>query len=217
MFSNKQIIWDKNIKMEQATFVEKKSDETRARIFQVALTYIKDHGVDKLTMRKLAEAADVSPALIIQYFGSKGNLLREAYNRHNALLREKLECLSVTANEDTLFEFFMKLADVFLSRDLESPCLTIEVLVHSLNELQHNLDGYQTETMPLVMTLTNLVMKCEPRLSEKKARMAGSTLALCYGNAIRYIIMLGLNREQALDYLRPHLNLIALGTEAMLD
>ena len=168
-------------------------------------------------MRKLAEAADVSPALIIQYFGSKGNLLREAYNRHNAYLREQLESLSVKANELSMLDFFMKLAGVFLERDLESPCLTIEVLVHSLHELQDNKDGYETETMPLVMTLTNLVMKCEPRLSEKRARMAGSTLALCYGNAIRYIIMLGLTREQALDYLRPHFKLIALGTEALLD
>ena len=48
--------------------VESKSDDTRNRIYNVALSLIREKGADSLTVRKIADGANVSPALIIQYF-----------------------------------------------------------------------------------------------------------------------------------------------------
>jgi AcrR family transcriptional regulator len=55
--------------------------EARERIVRAALDGIDRVGVDGLTVRGIAEAADVNGAAINYYFGSKDRLLEEALDR----------------------------------------------------------------------------------------------------------------------------------------
>ena len=75
---------------EQDVVHDKKSVETRARIFASTIDLINDIGTEKLTIRKIAEAAGVSPALIIQYFGSKAELLQQAFEQRNEELKQSI-------------------------------------------------------------------------------------------------------------------------------
>lgn len=64
----------------------RRSDLTApARIRNAAIELIGEHGYDRASMRMIAEAADVSPALIVHHFGDKP-ALRDACNRHVAEL-----------------------------------------------------------------------------------------------------------------------------------
>lgn len=53
----------------------------RARVRDAALELFAERGEDAVTMRQIAERADVSPALVVHHFGSKAGL-REAVVEH---------------------------------------------------------------------------------------------------------------------------------------
>lgn len=53
----------------------------RATIRDEALRLFAEHGPDAVTVRRIAGAAGVSPALVVHHFGSKENL-RDAVDRH---------------------------------------------------------------------------------------------------------------------------------------
>lgn len=56
----------------------RKSDVTRAKILAVARSTFREHGYDGSSVRLIAGAADIDPAMIIRYFGSKDALFLEA-------------------------------------------------------------------------------------------------------------------------------------------
>ena len=51
-----------------------KSDRTRAKIEAAARDLFQEQGYDRTTVREIAAAADIDPAMIIRYFGSKDEL-----------------------------------------------------------------------------------------------------------------------------------------------
>lgn len=56
----------------------KKSDRTRATILAAARKLFAENGFDRTSVRDVASAADVDPALVIRYFGSKDQLFAHA-------------------------------------------------------------------------------------------------------------------------------------------
>lgn len=67
-----------------------RSDLTpRARIRNAALRLFADHGFDAVTVRRIAAAAEVSPALVLHHYGSKEGL-RSACDDHILALTEEL-------------------------------------------------------------------------------------------------------------------------------
>ncbi|MGO3252076.1 MAG: TetR family transcriptional regulator [Microbacterium gubbeenense] len=58
---------------------------TRARIRNSAIELIGAHGFDRASMRMIAQAAEVSPALVVHHFGDKDGL-RAACNAHVAAM-----------------------------------------------------------------------------------------------------------------------------------
>ncbi|OHT84962.1 TetR/AcrR family transcriptional regulator [Mycobacteroides saopaulense] len=57
---------------------ERKGQRTRQRILSTARRVFAEVGYEKATIRGIAAAADVDKSSVIQYFGSKSNLFREA-------------------------------------------------------------------------------------------------------------------------------------------
>lgn len=68
---------------------------TRARIRDAALAQFAEHGVKGATIRKIAEAAGVSPGLLRHHFGSKDGLRRACDEAVLALFRRRLVRASV--------------------------------------------------------------------------------------------------------------------------
>ncbi|BBZ03886.1 TetR family transcriptional regulator [Mycolicibacterium chitae] len=54
------------------------ADATRATILATARAQFGAHGFERTTIRSVAAAAEVDPALVMHYFGSKANLFAEA-------------------------------------------------------------------------------------------------------------------------------------------
>jgi AcrR family transcriptional regulator len=76
---------------------------TPARIRDAAIRCFADNGVDRTSVRAIAEAAAVSPALVIHHFGSKDGL-RVACDRHVAALirQQKSDSMRAGASLDPM-------------------------------------------------------------------------------------------------------------------
>jgi AcrR family transcriptional regulator len=59
----------------------KKSDKTRARLFQVALELFRRKGFDAATMRDIAAEAHLAPGAAYYYFSSKDAIVMDYYNQ----------------------------------------------------------------------------------------------------------------------------------------
>ena len=202
--------------MESMTTGERKSDDTRARIFSVALRLIDSIGAEKLTVRKLAEAAGVSPALVIQYFGSKGHLLREAFTNENATLLAHVKDLvdSVDQSSDTQ-AVISDVVRYFLKRDLAHPSLTMQVIQHDLAMDYSFEDHFEENIEPVLQLLTRVFKNLEPGLTDTDARTAAGMLSMIYGNALRIIIQREMSEDQALSFLAPYIEMMIEGLKGI--
>jgi AcrR family transcriptional regulator len=68
-----------------------KSEETRARILNAALTTFRERGFDRATMREIAEAAEVATGAAYYYFDSKEALVMAFYERAQQEMQADLE------------------------------------------------------------------------------------------------------------------------------
>ena len=82
----------------------KKSDETRARLLEAALTLFRNRGFESTTMRDIAQQAGVALGAVYYYFDSKDALVMAFYERAQMELTPLVEeALSKTQNlEDRL-------------------------------------------------------------------------------------------------------------------
>jgi len=64
--------------MTEPTLRQKKSDRTRAAILDAARALFAERGYEATTVRDIAAAAAIDPAMVIRYFGSKDELFARA-------------------------------------------------------------------------------------------------------------------------------------------
>lgn len=65
---------------------ERKKEQTRARILEVAERLLGERGLEAATMEEIAAAAEVSVGTLYNYFGSKTLLLLALYEQETAIL-----------------------------------------------------------------------------------------------------------------------------------
>jgi AcrR family transcriptional regulator len=68
-----------------------KSEETRARILEAALTTFRERGFERATMREIAQAAQVATGAAYYYFDSKEAIVMAFYQRAQEELRPEVE------------------------------------------------------------------------------------------------------------------------------
>lgn len=68
-----------------------KSEETRARILEAALTTFRERGFERATMREIAQAAQVATGAAYYYFDSKEAIVMAFYQRAQEELRTEVE------------------------------------------------------------------------------------------------------------------------------
>ena len=69
----------------------KKSDETRTRILEAALTVFRERGFDKATMREIATEAGVAVGAAYYYFDSKDAIVMAFYERSQGHMHAEIE------------------------------------------------------------------------------------------------------------------------------
>jgi AcrR family transcriptional regulator len=94
----------------------KKSEETRTRILDAALTIFRERGFERATMREIATASEVAVGAAYYYFESKDAIVMAFYERSQAemasriaeqMAKSKLLESQLRAIISTKFEYFM--------------------------------------------------------------------------------------------------------------
>jgi AcrR family transcriptional regulator len=71
----------------------KKSEETRTRILEAALSVFRERGFERATMREIATAAGVAVGAAYYYFESKDAIVMAFYERSQGEMRPQIEAL----------------------------------------------------------------------------------------------------------------------------
>ncbi|MEV6140287.1 TetR family transcriptional regulator [Nocardia sp. NPDC051990] len=91
---------------------ERKKQQTRLRIIEVALDLCDAQGFDATTVEQIADRADVSPRTINRYFDSKEAIILGPVKDFGLAIAECLRGLPVTGNElQSLREAFLQVVD----------------------------------------------------------------------------------------------------------
>src|SRR5438105_6310208 len=116
---------------------ERKKQQTREKIAQVALRLFAERGYDETTLADIAEAADVSPRTIFSYYESKEDIL---FCQEGAFLQQLSERLeqrpAETTTVDAIREFIASLPppdeEAMLRKQIvtSNPALQIKVRAH---------------------------------------------------------------------------------------
>ncbi len=69
----------------------KKSDETRGRILEAALSVFRERGFERATMREIAQQAGMALGAAYYYFDSKDAIVMAFYGREQAAMHERIE------------------------------------------------------------------------------------------------------------------------------
>lgn len=192
---------------------ETRAQETKSRIFVQTLDLIERYGAEGLTVRKIADASDVSPALIIQYFGSKDRLLQQVFELKNEALVRDLKTWISRSDAATSFDCLMLVARYLLERDMSSPRLTMQVLAYSFRWDREEENAFLSRLEPIISLVIDCLMKSDKGPTRDHARDGVLTFFLCYTQTVRYILVRDLTMEQGLKLLARPIRIVADGID----
>ena len=89
----------------------------RARVRDAALELFAEHGEDRVTMRQVADLAEVSPALVVHHFGSRAGLREAVIDRVRAWMEELFDVAASSVVSDFQVQEWSSLSDA-LTRGL---------------------------------------------------------------------------------------------------
>ncbi|PXX66462.1 TetR family transcriptional regulator [Nocardia tenerifensis] len=111
---------------------ERKKQQTRLRIIEVALNLCDTQGFEATTIEQIANAADVSPRTINRYFDSKEDIVLGPIQDFGRAIADALRRLPVTGNElESLREAFLQVVDSAVRATSEWP-----VSFHQFQQMQ---------------------------------------------------------------------------------
>ncbi|MEC3954883.1 TetR family transcriptional regulator [Nocardia sp. CDC153] len=101
---------------------ERKKQQTRTRIIDVALKLCDEQGFDATTVEQIADAADVSPRTVNRYFDSKEAIVIAPIEGWGQALADALRAQPVTGDEmEALLAAFLAVVDQIIESDAPVP------------------------------------------------------------------------------------------------
>ncbi|HEY2050148.1 MAG TPA: TetR/AcrR family transcriptional regulator [Caulobacteraceae bacterium] len=94
---------------------ERHKDERRARIIEAAYALLREVGADDLSVKMIADRADVSAATLYNLFGTKGAVLAKVYERDFEGFAAKVAAAGAPSALDTMFDAVRIVADLYRS------------------------------------------------------------------------------------------------------
>src|ERR1700760_730962 len=94
---------------------ERHKDERRTRIIDAASALLHEVGVDDLSVKMIADRADVSAATFYNLFGTKGAVLAKVYERDFEGFAAKVAAAGAPSALDTMFDAVRIVADLYRS------------------------------------------------------------------------------------------------------
>ncbi|MGW4353386.1 TetR/AcrR family transcriptional regulator [Nocardia sp. NPDC004582] len=101
---------------------ERKKQQTRARIIDVALRLCDEQGFDATTVEQIADAADVSPRTVNRYFDSKEAIVIAPIESWGQALADQLRAQPISGDEmEALLGAFLAVVDQIIDSDAPVP------------------------------------------------------------------------------------------------
>jgi AcrR family transcriptional regulator len=94
---------------------ERHKDQRRTAIVDAAYDLLREVGADELSVKMIAERADVSAATIYNLFGAKGAVLEKVYARDFEVFAAKVAAAGAMRALDAIFESIRIAADLYRS------------------------------------------------------------------------------------------------------
>ena len=138
--------------------------ESREQLLQVAVAEFAKNGFEKTSVRSIAKAAGASPALLIHYFHSKDELIKEAIIATLGQWVGK-EKTALLADEETRLGDWIKLV-----KENQTKLQFLRQVLLAKNEYSSSLFEYSLlETQAMMKTATDMGMMEEPEDAEALA------------------------------------------------
>ena len=123
----------------------KKSEETRSRILEAALSIFQERGFEKATMREIAANAEVAVGAAYYYFDSKDALVLAFYARAQSVMHARIE--ERLDHAKTLEERIRVIIETKLEYFAPNRSLLRALTAHS--DPENPLSPFSTETAPI--------------------------------------------------------------------
>lgn len=127
-------------------------DDVHIRLTHTALRLAAQHGLANVSVRQVAEAASVTPAMINYYFGSKQGLFEAALDEITGLLLPRLQnaLKEDSAAEESLTGFVQSVTTVLLAEPLIPSFIIKEVVLGDPHLRERFIKVYASEIAALV-------------------------------------------------------------------
>lgn len=191
-----------------------RSEETRARIFGAALDLITEKGIESLTVRKIAAIAGVSPALIIQYFGSKEQLLRSVFFVLNKDMVGGLERVIAATPKDNLLVALQQLSLHLTESSLRYPDLTLRVMQDNVSHVPPVEPLNEVIASPLIGQIKRVIARHHPNLPDTDIVAAAELFVRLQKDVFRHAVLKGTPAEETIKIWAPHTEILVLGIQA---
>lgn len=145
------------------------SPQTREAIAAAARTSFAEQGYDRATIRKIAEAAQVDPALVVHFFGSKDELFAEVMALP-AAMGEAMEQIAAGERESV----GQRLAQLVVAM-LENPATRV-ILVGRIRSASSHPDAANLVRETVARDLLRLASALGTDKAELRATLVGSHL-----------------------------------------
>jgi AcrR family transcriptional regulator len=187
--------------------------QTRARIIKATKKVITIHGMEKTTIRKIADEAGVSPGLVIQYFYSKAGLIQEIFLESNkvllALFKERMD------TAESFLELVLGALEAISVRDMRNPALTRQVMAFTWSWGQAEEVRFSKTLQDMSDVVANsMSVQFLPDDIELR-RVASFALVNIYVGYLRIALQEDWSAKKLQKAVKPSVQIVVAGLEAM--
>jgi AcrR family transcriptional regulator len=179
-----------------------KGSDTKKDIARAARTLFAAHGYDKTTLRAVALRAEVDPALIVHYFGSKQSLFTEVMLPFH--LQDKEIVLEKAVPDIDLRDLAQAFAELIARKLDNAPRRQI-----LLGILRAAASEPKAAEMVRTQITRSIIKQLVPIFGEREAELRTSLIGsqlvgfVMAGYIIKMPSLSGLSRQEIIDYLTP--------------
>ncbi len=188
-------------------------EQTRMRIVDAAHTVIAKHGMNSATIRKIADEAQVSPGLVMQYFQTKAELIQEIFLESNQILMKKFKENMDSA--DSFLELAMGALEAMCARDMHDPALTRQVMAFTWSWGREEEERFSKTLHDMSNVVANsMSVQFLPNDIELR-RVASFALVNIYVGYLRIALQENWSQQKLLKAIEPGVRIVVAGLEAM--
>lgn len=178
-----------------------------------AHTVIAKHGMNSATIRKIADEAQVSPGLVMQYFQTKAELVQEIFLESNRILLAKFKENMDTA--ESFLDLAMGALEAMCARDMHDPALTRQVMAFTWSWGREEEERFSKTLHDMSEVVANsMSVQFLPNDIELR-RVASFALVNIYVGYLRIALQENWSQQKLLKAVEPGVRIVVAGLEAM--